>query len=376
MKTILQVTGTMDRGGAEMMLMDLVRQLHKDFCFKFLVVTKKGSRPKGDFDEELKSLGIEIYYIDAVWDVGVKEFSRQFKLIVEQIGHIDVVHSHLNSKGGIISKCAAKAGIKKIIVHSHAKLKFDGSIVSKIANYTELYIQRYWINKYATDYWACSKEALSSLFTKKHCECQNAQVIHNAIDLEKFSRYSGETIRDELNIPNDAFVIGTVGRIAKVKNYEFAADVIKALWDRGFDCHYVVAGRKQSESSANYLFEKLSNDPHFHYVGVCEDLPALYHSFDLYLGTSLREGLGLTAVEAQASGVNCVLSSGFPTLCDVGANLVSFVEGNDPIKWADYIINNYSEIKIVDTNEIENAVRNSGFDILAEAVIVKEIYNS
>lgn len=373
MKTILQVTGTMDRGGAEMMLMDLVRQLHKDFRFIFLIVTKKGRHPKGDFDDELKSLGIEIHYIDAVWDVGVKEFSRQFKAVIEKIGHIDVVHSHLNSKGGIISKCAAKAGIEKIIVHSHAKLKFDGSIVSKIANYTELYIQRYWINKYATDYWACSKEALASLFTKKHCECQNAQVIHNAIDLEKFSRYSGTAIRDELKIPKDAFVIGTVGRIAKVKNYEFAADVIKALWDRGFDCHYVVAGRKQSESSVNYLFEKLGNDPRFHYVGVREDLPALYHGFDLYLGTSVREGLGLTAVEAQASGVNCVLSNGFPKLCDVGANLVTFMDNNCSNSWSEYIMSNCSNKK-ADISKTENAVRSSGFDISAEAVKVKKLY--
>ena len=375
MKTILQVTSIMDRGGAEMMLMDLVRYLHNDFRFIFLVVAKKGSRPKGDFDDELKALGIEIYYIDAVWDVGVKEFFRQFKAVLEQIGHIDVVHSHLNSKGGIISKCAAKAGIKKIIVHSHAKLRFDGSIVSKFANYTELYLQRYWINKYATDYFGCSEEALASLFTKKHCSSSKAQVIHNAIDLEKFSRYSGTTIRDELQIPKDAFVIGTVGRIAMVKNYEFAADVIKALWDKGFDCHYVVAGRKQTDASVNYLFEKLSNDPRFHYVGVRDDLPAIYHGFDLYLGTSVREGLGLTAVEAQASGVNCILSSGFPPLCDVGANLVSFVTENNPVKWADNIINNLSNTKSVDTNEIENAVRKSGFDVSVEAVRIKELYN-
>lgn len=374
MKTILQVTSIMDRGGAEMMLMDLVRYLHNDFRFIFLVVSKKGSRPKGDFDDELKSLGIEIHYIDAVWDVGIKEFSRQFKAVIEKIGHIDVVHSHLNSKGGIISKCAAKAGIKKIIVHSHAKLRFDGSIISKIANYTELYLQRYWINKYATDYFGCSKEALASLFTKKHCESEKAKVIHNAIDLEKFSRYSGETIRDELNIPNDAFVIGTVGRIAKVKKYELAADVIKTLWEKGFDCHYIVAGRKQTDSSVNYLFEKLSKDPRFHYVGVREDLPTLYHGFDLYLGTSVREGLGLTVVEAQASGVNCILSNGFPKLCDVGANLVSFIDGNDPQKWADFIMSNCSKLRIADIEEIENAVRSSGFDISVEAVKVKKLY--
>lgn len=374
MKTILQVNGVMNRGGAEMMLMELIRRLHNDFRFVFMITCKKGTRPKGDFDDELRSYGILIYYIDAVWDVGVKEYERQFKAIVEQIGDVDVVHSHMNSKGGIISRCAKKLGIPKRIVHSHAKLVFDGSPVSRVANYAELYLQRFWINRCATDYWGCAEEALESLFTRTNRQSEKAQVIHNAIDLEKLSTCPQYTIRDELGLSTNDLVIGTVGRIATVKNYELAADVISELWKRGVDCHYVVAGRKQSDGSVRYLFDKLGNDSRFHYLDVRSDLPAIYHGFDIYLGTSHREGLGLTAVEAQSCGTYCVLSDGFPKLCDVGARLVSFVKGNDATAWADQITELSKALPRKTSEEICSAVRASGFDVATEAERVKELY--
>lgn len=376
MNTIVEVTSTMDRGGAEMMLMDLVRRLYQDFRFVFLINRKKGTCPEGDFDQELKSMSIPIYFIDAVWDVGVKEYQRQFRAIMDEIGPVDVIHSHLNSKGGIISKCAAQCNIPKRIVHCHAKIRFDGSMALKAANYAELILQRLWINKYATDYWGCSEDALPSLFTKKHCHSEKTQVIHNAIDLCSFSRYTGQTVRDELSIPKSELVFGTVGRIARVKDYELAADVISALWERGINCHYVVAGRKQSEQSVQYLFDKLGKDARFHYLGVRDNLPAIYRGLDLYIGTSLREGLGLTAVEAQASGTLCVLSGGFPKLCDVGAELVSFVDGRDATQWENVISELLSQKQSVDMDKVEVAVRASGFDVAAEAERVKRLYNA
>ncbi len=376
MKTILEINGVMNRGGAESILMDLVRKLNNDFRFVFLITCKKGTRPAGDYDAELRSMGVPIYYIDAVWDVGIKEYSRQFKNIIRKIGKIDVVHSHLNSKGGINAKCAAEAGIKKIIVHSHAKIKFNGNILSRAFNYSELYIQRHWINKYATDFWGCSEEALTSLFTPENRNSSKAQIIHNAINLERFSRFSGDTIRRELDIPNSSFVIGTIGRIASVKNYELAADIIELLWKRNIDCHYIVAGRKQTDSSVEYLFNKLGNDSRFHYIGVRDDSPAIYHGLDLYLGTSVREGLSLCAIEAQACGIPCVFSSGFPSLCDIGAGLASFVDTDNAEKWADYIEKNYMAIPKISVETIEKAVRSSGFDISSEAIKVRKLYDN
>lgn len=375
MKTVLIVNGAMGRGGAEVMIMDLLRKLHTSFNFVFLINRKKGTNPVGDFDEEIKSFGIPIYYIDAVWDVGIFEYERQFKKIVEAIGKIDIVHSHLNSKGGIISRCAYRCNIPRRIVHCHAKLIFNGSILSRFANNVELYIQRYWINKYATDYWACSEEAMTSLYTKEHINSDRGQVIHNAINVSKFTSVRGETLADELGIVDEP-VIGSVGRIANVKNYKLTAKIIKELWNRGHNFHYVVAGRKQDDEQVKFLFDTLGRDKRFHYLGVRDDVERIYNGIDIYLGTSLREGLGLSAVEAQASGDNCFLSGGFPKLCDVGLNRVKFIESKDVIIWADEIEKALTIKRETDVGKIVNAIRTAGFDVELEAKRVKELYNS
>lgn len=375
MKTILLVNGAMNFGGTEIMIMDILRKLKDEFRFVFLINRKKGTQPIGDFDQEIKGMNIPMYYIDAVWDVGVKEYERQFKDIINQIGKVDVVHSHLNSKGGVISRCAYKCGIKRRIVHCHAKIVFDGSLPRRIANNAELKIQRKWIKKYATDFWGCSKEALPSLFNEKQISSERCHVIHNAINLNRFMCGDRNALRKELNLTSQDIIIGSVGRIAAVKNYELAADIIKELWNRGINVHYVVAGDRQSSASVDYLFDTLGKDERFHYLGVRNDVENLYSSFDIYLGTSKREGLGLSVVEAQASGTNCLISTGFPRLCDMGMGLVNFVESSNYVKWVDSIEKLLDNIKKIDKDSIEAAIKSAGFDIENEATRLKNYYN-
>lgn len=375
MQTIVIANGVMNRGGAEVMIMDLLREIHKDFHFVFLINKKKGTTPIGDFDLEIKSMNIPIYYIDAVWDVGIKEFERQFRGIVAQIGPVDIVHSHLNSKGGIISRCAYRCGVNRRIVHCHAKLIFDGSFIKRTANNIELGLQRLWINKYATDYWACSSDALKSLFSKVNMRSATAHVIHNAIDLKKFTDYDGQTLRQEIGLNPEDILIGSIGRLANVKNYVFTADLIKNLWDTGFDVHYVVVGRKQDKETVDYLFSKLGDDHRFHYLGVRNDVEKIYKGIDIYLGTSKREGLGLSAVEAQASGTKCILSSGFPELCDMKLGLVDFVELDSINEWEGCIKKSLSKKEKITKDDIIRAVRESRFDIESEAQRVKELYS-
>lgn len=375
LKTILLVSGTMNFGGAETMVMDILRKLNDDFRFVFLINRKKGTCPEGLFDQEIKALGIPMYYIDAVWDVGLKEYERQFREVVDKIGKVNIVHSHVNSKSGIVCRCAYRCGIERRIVHCHAKIIFDGSLKSRIVNNAELYLQRRWVKKYATDFWSCSLDAMPSLFTKKQINSEKARVIHNAINMERFTSCESNVLRKEFNLSEKDVVIGTVGRIANVKNYRLAADIVKELWQRGLDFYYVVAGVKQDFADAQYLFDTLSGDKRFLYIGIRNDIQNVYKDLNLYLGTSKREGLGLSVVEAQAGGTPCVVSTGFPKLCDMGLGLVDFVDSQDAKLWADRVENMLKTVTVPHKDEIETAVRNSGFDINTETVRIKEYYN-
>lgn len=372
--TVLEYIGTMNRGGAETMLMDLLRQLHSEFNFVILVQRRKNTNPHGDYDEELRSLGIPLFYIDAVRDIGVVAFEQQFRKVVSQVGTIDIVHSHLNSKGGIVSRCAYHCGINKRIVHSHAKIQFDGNFVRQLVMNAELRWEYHLINRYATDYWGCSPEAMKSLFTKKHIACKHAAIIHNAIDTERFYPNRTDILRNELIIPKEEPLIVSVGRIASVKNYEMAAKIILELWQRGIPCHYAVAGRKQDMRSVSTLFSLLGNDRRFHYLGTRSDTNVIYNSADLYLGTSHREGLGISAVEAQACALPCVLSTGFPKLCDINLKLLKFVDSEDVKDWADQIQKLLASRPHLNASEVKKAVQLSGFEIRSEAERVRRLY--
>lgn len=380
-KTILQVTGAMNRGGAETMLMNLFRNLKDDFKFIFLVNKKKGLEPIGDYDEEIFKLGGEILYIDAMWDIGIPYYIKKFKEIISRFEKIDVVHSHLNSKGGVIAMAARKGGINHVIVHSHASLKFRGSVLSRSANYIELGFQRYLINKYATDFWACAPNAMKSLFNHKNSNSPNSQIINNAIDLDKFLNINNQklqNIRNQLDLSNDYTIIGTVGRIAKVKNYDFIMELLKELKKHDFLFRFLFVGSKQDKEYSETVFSKIQeyslNDKVI-YLEPRSDLEYIYPLFDVFISPSIREGLGMVAIEAQASGIPCILSEGFPKCVDMNLSLTDFISGYDIQDWVKAIKKASQKDKLVDKKIILEAFRSNGYDITSEALRVKCLYD-
>lgn len=373
------MVGTMNRGGAETMLMELFRNLQDDFHFIFLVNRKKGKQPIGDFDQEIRQLGGEIIYIDAMWDIGIHNYMKEFNSIVKKIGNVDIVHSHLNAKGGVISKAAKRCGIKRIVVHSHARLTFRGSFINIFINNTELFYQKILINKYATDYWACSTEALDSLFYKKNQRSKRSIIINNAINLDKYLSVTHEQVllkKSELKLPTERLVIGTIGRIAEVKNYDFIIEVLHHLKKRGFPFYFVFAGAKQNGEYSKTIFSKIKEyglERHVKYLGLQEDLEYIYPLFDVFISPSKKEGLGMVAIEAQASGVPCLLSKGYPSKVDLGLGLVDFFESFHPDTWAD-AISKGKFYKLDDKNRIGAALRENGFDVNNESQKVKQLY--
>lgn len=386
MKTILEVTGRMNRGGAETMLLDIIKQTHEDFNYVFLINAKSEAERHGEYDEILKSLGCSFYYIGTVWNMGIPTYIKMFKEICSEINSeiapIDVVHCHMNSKCGTVLLAAKQAGIKRRIAHSHAEIKFNGKLPIVMANYAELNFQKILINIYATDYWGCSKKALPSLYTKKHIKSEKCQIIKNAIDVQRFTRVKEENIKDYcklLRIPENKKIIGTVGRMARVKNTKFIVEVFAEVYKRNSDTCLIIVGGNQDKTYSEEIQQavkehKLNNAVIF--TGVQSNLELIYPIFDVFIGASLREGLGLVAVEAQACGTSCVLSEGFPQEVDIGVDLVQFVEGFNVGSWIQCIEEAFNrEIPLkIDKKLIEKRLVECGYDAKVEAQKVKNQY--
>jgi len=375
---VLQVTGVMNRGGAEMMLMDIYRHISPDIHFDFLVNVKRSDpRPNGDFDEEIRARGAKMLYILAQWDSGVRNFIHDFKRIIAENGRPDVIHIHLNSKGGVISLAARLCGIKKIIVHSHADVKYRGSFLHIWPRVLELKLQKVLIWLFATDYWGCSPDAVRCMFYNR----RNALVINNAIDIHAFQTMPTETVqalRAQFGAGGDTLVIGTVGRINPAKNLGYLIEIIQTLAQRGVNFRFVCAGRVDDEHYMQTVLQQVAAyglEDRVHFIGDRSDVPALMAAFDLFTHASLNEGFGMVGAEAQASGLPCVLSTGFPREVDMGLGLVTYLPANNPEAWAEALLKAACK-RCTERALIYRTIAERGFDIVENTRRIEQIYSS
>ena len=374
---VLQVTGLMNRGGAEVMLMDILRNKPDDVHFDFLVNNHPSMlTERGSFDDEIIARGCVIRYIGSQWRLGPIKYIKEFKKIIAELKP-DVVHIHLNAKCGIIALAAHKAGIKKIIAHCHADIRFRGSRLSNAFNEFELWCQKWLISRYASEFWGCSVEANRRLYRGKDFE--NSVVINNAISCDLYRSVSASQVaevRQSYNLPSDAVILGNVGRIVRHKGVANIVEVVSELVRRGVNAHFVIAGRNDAKEYVDTMLvnaRERNVENRIHFLGERSDIPIVMHTFDVFVGPALKEGFGLVAVEAQAAAVPCVLYNGFPRTVDMQVGLVTFIEDFDTCKWSDAIVEAYNSPK-ADKQHILDVIKQRGFDARENAKRVCELY--
>lgn len=374
---VLQVTGTMNRGGAEVMLMDILRNKPDDVHFDFLINNDpRNLKEEGAFDQEILSYGCRIRYIGTQLRIGPIRYIREFKKIVKEL-QPDVIHIHLNAKCGLIALAAHLAGVEKIVTHCHADIKFRGSLPSRVFNESEMWIQKWMIGWFATDYWGCSTEANKRLYRGRHF--RDSVVINNAISCAAYSAVSEEeykALRNSYNLPDDTVVLGNVGRIVPHKGIAKMVDVLSELKNRGVNAHFIVVGRNDACEYVNEMMahaEECKVADRIHFLGERSDVPVVMHTFDVFVGPALREGFGLVAVEAQAAAVPCVLYQGFPQTVDMHVGLTIFHKDYNPKAWADSIQAVLKSRK-VEKGLILNAIRVLGFDANENALKISAMY--
>ena len=378
MLRVLQVTGTMNCGGAEVMLMDILRNKPQDVHFDFLINNPpEDLYREGFFDTEIRSLNCEIRHIGTQLRIGPLNYIRRFREIFDELKP-DVVHIHLNAKCGLIALAAHLAGCKRIVSHCHADIRFRGSLLSRLLNEGEVFVQKFFISHFATDYWGCSKEANKRLYWP--WVRRKSVVVNNAIDCSIYQDVDQDLVdelRKSYNLSENTIVLGNVGRIVPHKNIAFVVDVMAEIKSKGHDVAFVIAGRDDSPDYTADMRERARelgvNDERLIFLGERSDIPVVMHTFDVFVGPALREGFGLVAVEAQASAVPCVLYKGFPSAVDMMSGLCTFIDNFNPATWVDAIQASLT-LKNVNKELIIRKIKVLGFDARENALRVCDYY--
>lgn len=209
-------------------------------------------------------------------------------------GKYDVVHIHGNSNTMFLELWAAQlGGVKVRIPHSH-NTKCDHPIINKI-------LKPFFKSSYTYGF-ACGQEAGEWLFPK-----DGFKIIPNGIDLErfKFNKEKRDLLRQEMQI-QDKLVIGHVGRFSLQKNHEKLLRIFNALEQKYSNVTLLLWGEGELMETSKQLAQKLGGDIRF--MGTTNKVEEVLQVVDIIIFPSLFEGLPLFLIEAQAMGLNCLVS--------------------------------------------------------------------
>ena len=309
---ILHIVGSMDRAGAETMIMNLYREIDRSkFQFDFLCF---GNKP-GDYDSEIESLGGRILRIST--GNPIARFFLLWKLLLQ--GNWQRVHSHTLWSSGLHILAARLANVPMRIAHSHStNSAHSGSAAGRRYENT----MRWLLSWVPTHYVACGKAAADYLFPSR----TDVQLIPNAIDINSFISAQGSIVRDELGIDQETLVILQVGRLIPVKNHSYSIKIAAALRDATVDFQMLFVGSGPDQPAVEALVSQYKLDNQVRFLGLRADIAELMAAADVMLMPSLHEGFPVVLVESQAAGLPAVIATTISPEVDLGMGLVDFMD--------------------------------------------------
>lgn len=346
---VLQCVSNMDRAGIETMLMNFYRNIDKDKVqFDFLC---NKSKP-GDYDDEIRSLGGNIYVTPGLNPLKWFKYQKFMKSFFENHPEYKIIHCQNEAMGFPALYAAKKCNIPTRISHSHNTItRFDFKWPIKI-------LYKLLLKGVATDYVACSHAAGLYLFGK------DVKIINNAIDSDKFlfNNNIRKKIRKQLNIDNN-YVIGHVGRFEPQKNHEFIIDMFYNYQKENDKAVLLLIGTGSLFNRIKEKVEKLGIKDKVLFLGNISNVNEIYQAMDIFILPSEHEGLPVVGIEAQTSGLRCLFSDKITKEVDITGNVV-FLPINSYEDWICEFNKNCSFERlnmkkiIVDKNyDIKNATR-------------------
>ena len=296
--------------------------------FDYLHHATLNGKPLRDctYDQELIRHGSHVYTVSYA-SAGLGQFIREVGDFFDEHGHeYDIVHCHMPNSAFCVLRDAKQVGIRHRVLHSHLNSSSDNAF-HRVRNAPLIALGK----KYVTDGMACSEDAGRYLFGSNSFTLMRNGI---AISDYEYNDSANASLRIEFGIGNNDPVIGSVGRFVKQKNFEFGVKVFAELKRSIPNVKWVILGCGDGMDRVRTIAEELGVSESVIMPGVRVDVACFYSLFDVFFMPSLYEGLPVSAVEAQASGLRCVFSTGVPEESDITGES-RFVGLNEPyVEWA------------------------------------------
>lgn len=317
---VLVVAKDLQLHGISTVIMNYFQFLAEDFSMSFAV----GKPIDEMYRNIIASKGGRLFELPGKSEDPIDYYRKLNEVMSKE--KFDIIHIHGNSATilvelflGILHKIPVR------IAHSH-NCTCNHKIVHKVLKGAMSFLY--------TDAYACSLLAGKWMFGKRHFE-----VIQNCFDTKSFvyNSESRELYRKKMNAKN-SLIVGHVGFFNEQKNQRFIVDVFREFIKFRADAILLFVGdgytRKDIQEYVNG--QNLSDKVIF--WGASNDVSGLMSAMDLFLFPSLYEGLGIVLLEAQISGLPCLLSDVIPNETKLGEEYYKLSLEDSALKWAERLV--------------------------------------
>jgi len=279
-------------GGGQQHLLWLVQKIDKS-KFKIEVACEEN----GYLVDELRKNNIKVHRLDISNSLSVKSFISTY-LLLKKVS-ADIIHTH-GGTAGFYGRLASIINYKGVVVHTYHGihyLNFDKKILGRLYKFIDRFLLRF------TDCTICVAQKDFEIGLKEGIvKKENSIVIHNGVDVEKFSLTNKNSdFKINLKNENDSIIIGSVGRLHYQKGYEYLIDGSKSVLEKFPNVKFVLIGDGELRGSLESLAKKNGVYNSYSFMGNQKDIPELLAQMDIFVLPSLWEGLPLVILEAMAA---------------------------------------------------------------------------
>lgn len=286
--TIVHAIDTTGPGGAETVFLDIAQQLQLANYDNLAII--KGP---GWVEEQLKQRGIRYHILKPHGFLSIPYYWQVYQLLKRE--NVALVHAHLLGSTLTYSILTIFARLPLIAtLHGRVDINPNERFVT-----IKQKIMRIGVNKLI----AVSRDLAAYIEQRGLFPANAIDVIYNGVDQHRYQQHPSKVLRAQLNIPDDAILIGSLGNIRPAKNYEMLINAVALL--KNPQLHFVIAGHQKKDlmEKLNVQMQALGVAAQMHFIGFYDNTPEFLQQIDLFVLSSSSEGFSIATIEAMAAGV-------------------------------------------------------------------------
>ena len=288
MKTVLHTIDTTGPGGAETVFIDLVIELPATRYRSIVVI-----RGEGWVCDELHRRGVEPLFMDNKGSFNLRYLKGLVGLVKRE--NVDLIQSHLLGSN-VYCSLAGLITRKPVVATIHGAVDFEKK--SKLSG-----MKYRAINAGADTVIAVSEELRNDIISRTLIKPSMIQVIYNGIRTADYQRPHSSDLRQRFGWSGNEIIIGSLGNIRPAKGYDILLRAAAILKDVDSRLRFVIAGQGKEGLFDELLLlrEQLGLEEQVRFIGFCDDAAGFLSGLDLFLSSSISEGLPLSAIQAMVA---------------------------------------------------------------------------